>query len=152
VERSFGKPENEGEARLALYLYQELRSAGVPAKSMALLSPYVAQVRLLKQMGGLDEGIEIGSIDGYQGREKEAIILSLVRSNDKGEVGFLGDTRRMNVGMTRARRLLIVLGDSTTWPATGFTGSLSTTPTITTPTIPPGSGLKPDFRLSFTWA
>ena len=106
--------ENDGEARLALYLYEELRTAGVPAKSIALLSPYVAQVRLLKQLASHDDGIEIGSIDGYQGREKEAIILSLVRSNDKGEVGFLGDTRRMNVAMTRARRLLIVLGDSTT--------------------------------------
>jgi len=106
--------ENEGEARLALYLYQELREAGIPAKSIALLTPYVAQARLLKQLGGKEEGIEIGSIDGYQGREKEAIILSLVRSNDRGEVGFLSDTRRMNVGMTRARRLLIVLGDSST--------------------------------------
>jgi len=106
--------ENEGEAKLALYLYQQLRDSGVPAKSIALLTPYVAQARLLKQMAGYDEGIEIGSIDGYQGREKEAIILSLVRSNDRGEVGFLGDTRRMNVGMTRARRLLIVLGDSST--------------------------------------
>ncbi len=106
--------ENEGEARLALYLYQQLRDAGVPAKSMAMLTPYVAQSRLLKSLAGSEVGIEIGSIDGYQGREKEAIILSLVRSNDKGEVGFLGDTRRMNVGMTRARRLLIVLGDSTT--------------------------------------
>ncbi len=106
--------ENEGEARLALYLYNELREAGVPAKSIGILTPYVAQSRLLKQLTGHEKGIEIGSIDGYQGREKEAIILSLVRSNDRGEVGFLGDTRRMNVGMTRARRLLIVLGDSST--------------------------------------
>jgi superfamily I DNA and/or RNA helicase len=106
--------ENVGEAKLALYLYQQLRDSGVPAKSIALLTPYVAQARMLKQLAGYEEGIEIGSIDGYQGREKEAIILSLVRSNDRGEVGFLGDTRRMNVGMTRARRLLIVLGDSST--------------------------------------
>jgi superfamily I DNA and/or RNA helicase len=106
--------ENEGEAKLALHLYQQLREAGLPAKSIALLTPYVAQARLLRQLAGYNEGIEIGSIDGYQGREKEAIILSLVRSNDRGEVGFLGDTRRMNVGMTRARRLLIVLGDSST--------------------------------------
>ena len=106
--------ENEGEARLALYLFQQLREAGMPAKSIALLTPYVAQARLLKQLAAQETGIEIGSIDGYQGREKEAIILSLVRSNDRGEVGFLGDTRRMNVGMTRARRLLIVLGDSST--------------------------------------
>lgn len=106
--------ENEGEAKLALYLYQQLRDAGIPAKSIALLTPYVAQARMLKQMAGYHEPVEIGSIDGFQGREKEAVILSLVRSNDQGEVGFLSDTRRMNVGMTRARRLLIVLGDSGT--------------------------------------
>ena len=106
--------ENEGEAKLALYLYEQLREAGIPAKSIALLTPYVAQGRLLRSLGGPDKALEIGSIDGFQGREKEAIILSLVRSNADGEVGFLGDTRRMNVGMTRARRLLIVLGDSGT--------------------------------------
>jgi len=106
--------ENAGEAKLALYLYGQLRESGLPAKSMALLTPYVAQARLLRQLTGNDREIEIGSIDGFQGREKEIVILSLVRSNNKGEVGFLGDTRRMNVGMTRARRLLIVLGDSAT--------------------------------------
>lgn len=106
--------ENEGEAKLALYLYTQLRDAGIPAHSIALLTPYVAQARLLRQLSGNDRAVEIGSIDGFQGREKEAVILSLVRSNDKGEVGFLSDTRRMNVGMTRARRLLIVLGDSGT--------------------------------------
>lgn len=106
--------ENEGEARLALHLYEQLRQAGIPPKSMALLTPYVAQARLLRSLAGPDSMLEIGSIDGFQGREKEAIILSLVRSNHDGQVGFLGDTRRMNVGMTRARRLLIVLGDSAT--------------------------------------
>lgn len=106
--------ENEGEAKLALYLYQQLRDAGLAARSIALLTPYVAQARLLRALGGPDKALEIGSIDGFQGREKEAIILSLVRSNHEGQVGFLGDTRRMNVGMTRARRLLIVLGDSGT--------------------------------------
>lgn len=106
--------ENEGEAKLAYYLYEQLRESGIPAKQMAMLTPYVAQARLLKQLSGHDKSIEIGSIDGFQGREKEVVILSLVRSNDKGEVGFLSDTRRMNVGMTRARRLLIVLGDSGT--------------------------------------
>ncbi len=105
--------ENEGEAKLALYFYQQLREAGIPAKSMALLTPYVAQSRLLRHLAN-DPAVEIGSIDGFQGREKEAVILSLVRSNSTGEVGFLGDTRRMNVGMTRSRRLLIVLGDSGT--------------------------------------
>lgn len=105
--------ENEGEARLALQIYGQLRESGLPARSIGLLTPYVAQVRLLRSMTQ-DRAVEIGSVDGFQGREKEVIILSLVRSNDKGEVGFLGDIRRMNVAMTRARRLLIVIGDSGT--------------------------------------
>jgi superfamily I DNA and/or RNA helicase len=61
-----------------------------------------------------DLGVEIDSVDGFQGREKEAIVISMVRSNDTGEIGFLGDIRRMNVAMTRARRKLMVIGDSAT--------------------------------------
>lgn len=60
------------------------------------------------------DGVEIGSIDGFQGREKEVVIISLVRSNQENEIGFLRDTRRMNVALTRARRKLIVIGDSAT--------------------------------------
>ena len=59
-------------------------------------------------------GIEVDSVDGFQGREKEAVLLSLVRSNLEGTLGFLADTRRMNVAMTRARRKLLVIGDSAT--------------------------------------
>jgi superfamily I DNA and/or RNA helicase len=59
-------------------------------------------------------GLEIGTIDGFQGREKEAVVVDLVRSNDDGELGFLTDVRRMNVAITRARRLLLVVGDSAT--------------------------------------
>ncbi len=59
-------------------------------------------------------GLEIDSVDGFQGREKEAVVISLVRSNPKGEIGFLGDIRRMNVAMTRARRKLLIVGDSAT--------------------------------------
>ena len=53
-------------------------------------------------------------MDGFQGREKEAVIISLVRSNREGDIGFLADTRRMNVALTRPRRKLIVIGDSAT--------------------------------------
>ncbi len=59
-------------------------------------------------------GIELGSVDGFQGREKEAVIVTLVRSNTDGEVGFLGEKRRLNVAMTRPKRSLTVIGDSET--------------------------------------
>lgn len=62
-------------------------------------------------------GMEIDSVDGFQGREKEAVLISLVRSNPQGEIGFLQDVRRMNVAMTRARRRLLLIGDSATLSA-----------------------------------
>src|SRR6185503_502138 len=94
-------------------IFEELKRSGVKASDTAIITPYVAQVKLFRLLSA-DRGVEIGSIDSFQGREKEVVILSLVRSNQEGEVGFLSDTRRMNVGMTRARRLLIVIGDSAT--------------------------------------
>jgi ATP-dependent RNA/DNA helicase IGHMBP2 len=105
--------ENKGEAELALKILDRLLAAGMDPRKMAILTPYVAQSKLLKSMAKVP-GLEIGSVDGFQGREKEATIVSLVRSNEDAEVGFLSDTRRMNVAMTRARRLLIVIGDSAT--------------------------------------
>lgn len=105
--------ENDGEVSLVEKIYGQLLEAGVQPKHMACLTPYGAQVKKLRLLN-LDKEIEIGSVDSFQGREKEIVILSLVRSNPQGEVGFLGDTRRMNVAMTRARRLLIVIGDSAT--------------------------------------
>jgi ATP-dependent RNA/DNA helicase IGHMBP2 len=104
--------ENAGEAGLALRLWKELEAAGVRPGQVAVITPYAAQARLLKPT--LPKGMEVGTVDGFQGREKEIVIVSLVRSNEKGQVGFLSDTRRMNVAMTRARRLLIVIGDSAT--------------------------------------
>ncbi len=105
--------ENEGEAGLAMRIYEQLRQSGIQPHDIAIITPYVAQVKKLRTMS-TEKGVEIGSVDSFQGREKEVVILSLVRSNETGEVGFLDDTRRMNVGMTRARRLLIVIGDSGT--------------------------------------
>ena len=82
-------------------------------RQVAVLTPYLAQVRRLKGLAK-ERGVEIGTVDGFQGREKEGVIISLVRSNDTGEVGFLEDLRRMNVALTRARRLVVVIGDSAT--------------------------------------
>ena len=58
--------------------------------------------------------LELGSVDGFQGREKEAVVVSTVRSNSEHEVGFLGEKRRLNVAMTRPKRHLCVVGDSDT--------------------------------------
>ena len=104
---------NEQEAALVAHKVQELVESGVAMQDMAIISPYSAQVRLLRSLLP-DETLEIDSVDGFQGREKEAVIVSLVRSNTENEIGFLEDIRRMNVAMTRARRKLIVIGDSAT--------------------------------------
>ena len=110
---------NPLEAELVLKKVDELLECGVPPTDIAVISPYSAQVKLLRDRIKRPE-IEIDSVDGFQGREKEAVIVSLVRSNLEGEVGFLADTRRMNVAMTRARRKLIVIGDSATITAHPF--------------------------------
>jgi superfamily I DNA and/or RNA helicase len=104
---------NPEEAALVLQEVRMLLEAGVPPGDIAIICPYSAQVRWLAGKLPRPE-IHIDSVDGFQGRENEVVIVSLVRSNLEGELGFLGDTRRMNVAMTRARRKLIVIGDSAT--------------------------------------
>jgi superfamily I DNA and/or RNA helicase len=111
---------NPQEAALAARKVRELLDAGVAARDIAVIAPYSAQVRRLRQLLAGIEGLEIDSVDGFQGREKEAVVLSLVRSNSEGEIGFLGDVRRTNVALTRARRCLIVTGDSATLSALPF--------------------------------
>jgi len=107
---------NEGEAQIVQRKITQLCEAGLPAAQISVISPYSAQVRLLRERltEFVEQGLEIGSIDGFQGRENEAVIISLVRSNADGEIGFLADIRRMNVALTRARRSLLVIGDSAT--------------------------------------
>lgn len=108
---------NPSEAALVKQHVAALISAGVHAEDIAVVTPYNAQLSLLSHDIGLKDafpGIELGSVDGFQGREKEAVIVSLVRSNEEGEVGFLGEKRRLNVAMTRPKRHLCVIGDSET--------------------------------------
>jgi ATP-dependent RNA/DNA helicase IGHMBP2 len=104
---------NPHEATLVVRRVQELLDAGLPAADLAVIAPYAAQVRLLRERLPVP-GLEIDSVDGFQGREKEAVVISLVRSNPRGEIGFLADIRRMNVAMTRARRKLLLIGDTAT--------------------------------------
>ncbi|KAK5941799.1 hypothetical protein PMZ80_005750 [Knufia obscura] len=106
---------NDLEAAVVKMHVQKLIAAGVKDEDIAVITPYNAQLAILQGM--LREqypGLELGSVDGFQGREKEAVVVSLVRSNDNREVGFLGEKRRLNVAMTRPRRHLCVVGDSET--------------------------------------
>ncbi|KAI8596140.1 P-loop containing nucleoside triphosphate hydrolase protein [Dissophora ornata] len=106
---------NRGEAATVVDYVKNLMRSGVAAEDIAIITPYSAQNALLRQLLKEDyPDIEIGTVDGFQGREKQAIILTLVRSNDSGEVGFLSDRRRLNVAMTRSKRQLCVVGDSET--------------------------------------
>ncbi len=107
--------QNEGELLIAQKLLQtELLETG----KAAFVSPYSGQVSAAKEL--LPKEIRISTIDSFQGQEKEIIILSLVRSNDDGDIGFLKDYRRMNVAITRAKEQLFVIGDSATIGADHF--------------------------------
>jgi len=110
---------NFEEAALVLLQLEKMLACGVRPEEIAVISPYSAQVRLLTSKTPQAE-VEIDSVDGFQGREKELVIVSLVRSNMEGEMGFLTDTRRMNVAMTRAKKKLIVIGDSATLSSIKF--------------------------------
>jgi ATP-dependent RNA/DNA helicase IGHMBP2 len=117
--------ENPGQAERVVAELVRLISRGVSPSSIAIITPYHAQARRLRD--ALTEqtraGLEIGTVDGFQGREKEVVIVDLVRSNDDREIGFLADVRRMNVAITRARRLLLVIGDSATLSSHPFYAS-----------------------------
>ncbi|VCX41925.1 unnamed protein product, partial [Gulo gulo] len=106
---------NPGEVRLVSLHIQALVDAGVQASDIAVITPYNLQVDLLRQsLAHRYPELEIKSVDGFQGREKEAVVLSFVRSNRKGEVGFLAEDRRINVAVTRARRHVAIVCDSRT--------------------------------------
>ncbi|KAK9765523.1 hypothetical protein K7432_006085 [Basidiobolus ranarum] len=106
---------NEGEVTIVIEHVKNLVDAGVSEEDIAVITPYNAQVKMLTlALKEVYPNLEIGSVDGFQGREKEAVIFSMVRSNDSGEVGFLSDSRRLNVAITRPKRHLCVIGNSET--------------------------------------
>ncbi len=107
--------QNEGELETVEKL---LRSGRFNPATTAFITPYSGQMAAAREL--LPGGIRISTIDSFQGQEQESIILSLVRSNDDGDIGFLKDYRRMNVAITRAREQLIVIGDSATIGADPF--------------------------------
>lgn len=115
---------NPGEADILLAHLQSLCAELRPQKgwpTLGIISPYKDQVLLLREKlvqlpihHGWRPFISVDTVDGFQGQERDIIYISLVRSNAAGGIGFLGDTRRMNVAMTRARKKLVLAGDSGT--------------------------------------
>lgn len=104
--------ENETEADLVARVASRLLEPLDP-KEIGIISPYDDQVDILSNRIERED-LEIKTVDGFQGREKEVIIISFVRSNEDDQLGFLTDVRRLNVSLTRARRKLIMVGDSST--------------------------------------
>jgi superfamily I DNA and/or RNA helicase len=120
---SIANPE-EGQLlirHLKLLLTQYQSGKHKETLSVGIISPYKEQVTYLtnlvaedKELKESDTRIAVKTIDGFQGQERDVIYISLVRSNDMSEIGFLSDTRRMNVALTRAKKKLVVIGDSAT--------------------------------------
>jgi regulator of nonsense transcripts 1 len=108
--------ENPTEVAWIIRILDDFLDAGELEKGdIGVITPYAGQVRAIRHsMREALDDIEVRSVDGYQGREKEVIIFSCVRSNDDGNIGFLSDPRRLNVALTRAKRGLIVIGDPDT--------------------------------------
>jgi len=101
---------NEIEAEIAIRIADDYLSDGVNESDIGIISPYADQVKIIQE----NTEIEVKTVDGFQGREKEIIIISTVRSNDNGNIGFLSDLRRLNVAITRAKRKLIIIGNKDT--------------------------------------
>lgn len=123
---------NEGEADLVIQTILELKNEVglLNGLNIGVISPYNAQVNLIKKLirSKLElEGfpVEVSTVDGFQGREKEVIIISMVRSNNNKEIGFLSNERRMNVAVTRAKRLCVLICDSGTVNKNKFLKSLT---------------------------
>ncbi|MCX5746786.1 MAG: AAA domain-containing protein [Proteobacteria bacterium] len=107
---------NVGNAERIAAEARRLMSRGLAPTDLAIITAYSAQARRIRELLRVERaaGLEIGTVDGFQGREKEAVLVDLVRSNERGEIGFLANVRRMNVALTRARRFLLVIADSAT--------------------------------------
>ena len=101
---------NKLEAKVAVGIANDYLVAGVSEDDIGIISPYADQVKIIQEK----TPVEVKTVDGFQGREKEIIIISTVRSNSHGNIGFLSDLRRLNVAITRAKRKLIIIGNKNT--------------------------------------
>ena len=101
---------NHMEAEISVRLVNDYLNDGIEVDDIGIISPYADQVKIIQEM----TPVEVKTVDGFQGREKEIIIISTVRSNEHENIGFLKDLRRLNVAITRAKRKLIIVGNINT--------------------------------------
>lgn len=101
---------NQLEADIAVKFANDYLKLGLEETDIGIISPYADQVKIIQDR----TPVEVKTVDGFQGREKEIIIISTVRSNEDGNIGFLRDLRRLNVAITRAKRKLIIIGNINT--------------------------------------
>lgn len=101
---------NKLEADISVNIVDDYLKAGIDEEDIGIISPYADQVKIIQDR----TPVEVKTVDGFQGREKEIIIISTVRSNYEGNIGFLNDLRRLNVAITRAKRKLIIIGNKNT--------------------------------------
>ena len=99
--------QNPLEADLVSLVASIFIKSGINPEKIGIISPYEDQRDLISSL----TNVEVKTVDGYQGREKDVMIISTVRSNTKRKIGFLNDLRRLNVALTRARRKMIMIGD-----------------------------------------
>jgi hypothetical protein len=124
TEKTLKSKSNKGEAIIVENFILYLLSVGIQEEQIGVIAPYKAQVNLIMNKLKDKKEIEIETVDSFQGREKEIIIISTTRSNSFGEVGFLNDSRRMNVAITRAKRMLVLIGDMSTLSKDHFLNQL----------------------------
>lgn len=117
---------NSAEARLVSQLVESLLTVGIPASEIGVMTHYRAQLSLLREKLKMHKGVEMHTTDRFQGRDKEVIVLSLVRSNEACNIGdLLKDWRRINVAFTRAKTKLLVVGSRSTLKNSGDENMLS---------------------------
>lgn len=110
---------NDMEVRIVSLLVDRLMRSGMPLRNIGVISPYRSQLRSMRKL--LVDAVEVDTVDKFQGRDKDCIVISLVRSNPEKNVGsLLSDWRRLNVAFTRAKNKLIIIGSASTLTSPKF--------------------------------
>ena len=105
---------NKLESKIASEIAIKYKRSGIPESEIGIITPYVDQVNLIKTIIRKQTSINVDTVDGFQGNERDVIIISLVRSTNSKNISFIADPKRLNVTLTRARKKLIIIGNTKT--------------------------------------